>query len=395
MTAVDQAVRIAADAFADAVGEDRSKVRIVDDQWKGLLKAGVVVNIHCTGWPAETKLTLDMLGIYPNDDKEQAAYESAVDLGRLLMLPKSVLKQAQSYRNRFRNALADRCFHTRWGDLVPQHKYLEWKAEAVKIQAQYAAFAQGVYNLWDDYTEIVEVDYRIIGYKNFQTLVDAGRGPAMSQQEWVDAFVQRCMAKRETKDYWLASMKMWWDDPTYVPPATMTIDEAKTEMERDILNGLQEGLFQFVSDVRGEITDKVFNVCVDVLTAMDKEGGELPRNSSKQLKNLIDAVDSLKFWNDESLESKMAKVSAMLDQRACDRNYEDMQDTLRQIGAEARILLGELGRPVNRRSRQVGIPEEEPVVGTILRSQRRTLDVDDAPAVTFSRQQRKLELVTA
>lgn len=409
-TVESQAARIAADAFADSVGEDKARIKVVDPQWRELLSACCRVEPHVTRWRATTSLTLEDLGIAPKDAAERKAITSLLSLGDRYLLPRAVIEDGQRLENKFRNALWKRSLPSHWGNLVPQARYADWKLEASGIAAEYAAWANDVYLNWNAHMAQVEDDYRQLGLQAWNRLVQSGREmPPMN--EWVARFVQRCMAKCETREYWLAKAKMWWD-VSYIPLKSMLAEDeaeaahiaavvqAKTEMEKDILNSaraqFETGLFQFMADVRGEITERIFNVLVDVLTAMDKNGGDLPRNSSKQLKNLLDAVDDLKFWNDDQLDAQMNAIRAIMNQRSIERDYGELQDVMRQIGAEARLLLNELGRPVQRRSRQVGIPEAERELGTVLRTQRRALDVsDDVDTQPIKRQQRTLELAVA
>lgn len=372
-TATPGAARAAADNFALSVGEEPAKVGLVEPQWKDLLHACARVEIHCTAWRAETTLSLEDLAIHTDSDEEARALSAVLLLGRRLLLPKSVVDRRQTLENKFRAALYRRSFDgIYWGRLVPQHRYAEWKAEAEAIRAEYLAFAQWVYDNWEPLVEEVRYDYRVLGLQNYRRLAAAGRQPATLAEEWVPQFVTRCMAKMESKDYWLSHAKMWWD-VGYIPLKSLLAEDdakaaheaaiqiAKTEMERDILKGaakqFEDGLFQFVRDVKGEITDRVFNVMVDVLQGIDKNEGELPRNSSKQLRNLVDAVMNLKFWDDQQLDEQMASIRAMLDTRPDHRDGVEITRSLRLIGAEARLVLARLDREPERRSRHVGIPE--------------------------------------
>lgn len=405
-----QAARAAADAFAESVGEDKHKIRVVDPQWRELLSACCRVEPHVTRWRAETTLTLADLGIEPKDAAERKALDSTLSLGSRYLLPRNVIEDGQRLENRFRNALWKRSLPSHWGNLVPQQQYAAWRDEATNVVKDYLTWAQDVYDCWPELMMRVEEDYRQLGLQAWNRLVQSGRDmPPMN--EWVARFVQRCMAKVETREYWLAKAKMWWD-VSYIPLKSMlaedeaeaahvaAVAQAKTEMERDILNSAKKqfetGLFQFMADVRGEITERIFNVLVDVLTAMERNGRAMPRNSSKQLKNLLEAVEDLKFWDDPKLDEQMAAIRSIMNQRSDDRDYSELQDVMRQIGAEARLLLNELGRPVQRRSRQVGIPETEQGLGTLLRQQRRSLDVsDEVMTQPITRQARKLEAMVA
>lgn len=380
--------RQAADAFADSVGEDRTSVRVLDPKWLDLLKAGARVDIHCTRWRAVTTLTLEDLGIEPASGDERQAWEAVLALGNRYLLPKHVVDGAQSIENRFRGVLWRNSYKTHWGYFVPQQKYVAWRAEATAIKAEYAEFAQHIYDGWTDLTAQVAAEYRAIGHQNYWRLVNAGRQPTdHGQNEWTEAFVKRCMRRLEGREYVRDSFSMTWD-VAYIPLASMlaeddaeaarvaAIAQAKTEMEKDILQDaatlFQNGLQRFVADVQGELHNRVFNVCCDALAAIERNDGELPRNSSKQLKNLVDAVQGLKFWDDAQLDSQMNTIKSMMDVRYDKRDGAAVTQALKRIGAEARLVLGDLNRVPERRSAHIGIPEGDGL-GRFVR-QGRTLD---------------------
>lgn len=418
---MSQAARIAADQFADAVGEARSKIKVIDPSWKAKLGEVCKIELHATGWPAEATLTLEDLGIEPKNEAERKALTSVLSLGVRYLLPKSVIQEGVHWRNAFRNVLWRYAIKTSWGPLVHQSKYAQWKAETESVAASYKSYAESVYDNWDANVAQVRADYTTVAKRNYSTLkimhripmlywrANAGNvlgGREMTSEEYIDSFVSRMMAKMETRDYWLAKARMWWD-VSYLPLKDMldadddvmawAVKQAKSEMEKDILNSAHEqfqtGLFQFVSEVRGEITNRVFNVMADVLEAVNKNDGTIPRNSSKQLKNLIEAVESLKFWDEPTLDAQMNAIRGMLNVPAHLRSKNDVANLLRSVGAEARVVLVELERPIERRTSHLGITDgSEPIEP--MRKARNLTFTDDETPVVLKRQPRKLEVAT-
>jgi hypothetical protein len=413
--------RFAADVFAASVGEQPSALRVASTEWAEYLKECCRITVHVTRWHAETTLKLSDLGIEAKSAAEAKALASVLKLGKRNLLPARVLAQMQSLENKFRNWLAKCSIETEtFGTIVPKQRYTAWRDTANSIAQQYLGYAQWVYEHWDELQAEMRDDYRHLGWSTAQRLTAMGKLTA-EPGAWVEAFVERCMAKSETPEHWLSRAAMYWDPPTFITLPEPTSDEqhaaavaqAKSEMERDILEGakplLDEGLFQFMGQVRGTLTSLVFDSVVDVLETMDREkrynkktgslNARLPRNSSKQLKNLIAAVNDLKFWADESLDAKLAKIQGILDQRSNDRDYDEMETVLRDLGAEARMLLFDLGKPVARRSKQIGIPHPEDgdnITGTIRKGRLEMPIIEDAVIAPPVRgRQIKLELVQA
>jgi len=399
--------RQAADAFADSVGEDRQNVRVIDPKWKDLLGAVALVELHAECAKVETVLTLSDLGITAKDEAESKALTSVLSLGTRYLLPKRVIQEGTYWRNQFRQALYRRSLKSHWGHIVPQQQYQAWKAASEKARAGYYSWANETVASWAALMAEVEADYTAIGWRNYRVLCEQGvLEPKLGEgKPWVAAFVKRMMRQTISAEQFMAEAKMWWD-VGYIPLKSMlatdeaeavhaqALAQAKTEMEKDILSDAKQqfenGLFQFVSDVRGEIAERVYNVMADVLEAIEKNKGELPRNSTKQLRNLIDSVNDLKFWDDDDLDAQMASIRKLCNSKG--RDEAEMRGVLRNIGTEARVLMTELERPIERQSRHLGdMVEDEAIVSN--RSQR-SLSVadDDEPVVQSHRQARRLVL---
>jgi gas vesicle protein len=398
--------RQAADAFADSVGENRENVRVIDPKWKDLLGAVALVELHAECAKVETVLTLSDLGITAKDEAESKALSSVLSLGTRYLLPKRIVREGTYWRNQFRQALYRRSLKSHWGHLVPQQQYQSWKAASEKARAGYYTWANETVAKWDDLMAEVEADYAAIGWRNYRVLcqqgvlVNDGHGTP-----WVAAFVKRMMRQTISAEQFLYEAKMWWD-VGYIPLKSMlatdeaeavhaqALAQAKTEMEKDILNDAKQqfenGLFQFVSDVRGEVAERVYNVTADVLEAIEKNKGELPRNSTKQLRNLIEAVNDLKFWDDETLDAQMDNIRKLCNSKG--RSEQELTSVLRNIGTEARVLMTELERPIGRQSRHLGdMVEDEAIVSNRAQRSLSVLD-DDEPAIQSHRQARRLVL---
>ena len=165
------------------------------------------------------------------------------------------------------------------------------------------------------------------------------------------------------------------------------------ELNEDVLaqarQQKQELVTSFMRDVQGELRERVYGVVLDALSAIRK-GQRWNSRSATQLRNLVETVQSLNFWNDEQIEAQVASIRKLLDTPASERSVEDIQSVLQEIGAEARLALIELDRTPRRSGREVGVPDEAPEIEQTLRQRRATADAGAVEAMDLVRQGRRL-----
>lgn len=354
--AVAQAARAQADAFADEVGLDRQALKLANmEQAQRMLKECVAIAIQVKRWRAATTVTMTDIGVTADDADEARALAGLIGRTPRYLLPKRIIDQGQKIENSYRNLMIDcKTANTVWGPVLSLKKFLVWREKSAEIEAEYKSFVMDVYDHWDELRAETHTEYVHLGWNVYTRLVAAGKLPAMSGSDWVEAFAQRMMTKVITADQWLAKAEIKQMPPVYIrfePPAPQDVYEAelaraRNDMERAVLEGARENyeknVLGFIAQVRGEFTEKVIDVVSDVQAGLLKNGGKLHRNSSKQLRNLVDAVETLKFWDDPKLDASMAKISSMLEERATQRDYKELDSVLRQIGFEARLVLNEL-----------------------------------------------------
>jgi hypothetical protein len=378
--------REAADALADAIGEDRANVRVIRADWASMLKLGAHVELHIGRWRAESALTLEDLGIQPKNDEEAQALRRRIKLGTGYLLPKDILDEAARLEDKARQLLrpdAGYCYQTHWGYFIPETPadpergkddcwlFKEWRAKVDQLSDEYMALGRRVFAQWDDLIKRVASDYAIIGFQNYERLRAAGRNDLGEIEDFIRAFVRRRMAKVPSKQRVLESWK--FDvEIGFVPLAMMMAQDqagaaqvlaeqgAKNELQRLKIETsrreIETGVKQFATDCQATLSNLVYDVVTGALAAIQKNG-EVPGASVKALRNLVDKVSQMKFWDDATLEAQMAEVRMLLAAGSLNDRVPEVRNVMRRIGAEARLTLMELECVPERSARAVGIPD--------------------------------------
>jgi hypothetical protein len=392
------AVQRAVNALADEIDENAATIRVVDPQWVQYLKAGCTVELHIRRWRAETTLTQADLGLRPASAEERQAWDAILQLGRRLLLPKAVVDRAERLDGQARHWLLANSFRTHWGAFLPAQRYRAWKLHMLELQQQYLALGQEIVATWDALQAQVRADYRVLGQRNYERLLEAGADDLPGEEEWVVGFVERALRSVPPRERVGVSFSFDWA-VAYLPLASLLAEDqaraetilveseaarqvatararAATEMERDILAGARQRkealLDTFAADVQAELRARVYDVCCDVLTALQKRTGPVPRGSVKQLKHLVEAVERLQFWDDAELEQQLDMVRQLLDRKPEQRSPALVRQAMERLGAESRLALLTLDRPPERSGRLLGIPDEAPALEVAVRQGRRT-----------------------
>src|SRR6185436_5000485 len=229
-------------------------------------------------------------------------------------------------------------------------------------------------NEWHELAAEVDTDYRALGTRAYRqaSAQEWWPGNSLTEAEWVANFVRKATAKRITAEQWLKEASMTWVK-SYIPlqamieremlkQAGLITPDLSNQMARDIeadaAEQLGSGLYKFMADLRSAIANNVLDVVADCIKAFRKNERVLPRNSSKQLKNLVAKIDEMVFWDDKTLAANMANLESILAQRSDLRDANELEQALVNLGTEARMLHVELDRPAVRSTTDIGIPDE-------------------------------------
>ncbi len=101
------------------------------------------------------------------------------------------------------------------------------------------------------------------------------------------------------------------------------------------------------------------------------------RGKVMALKNLVDEVQTLQFWEDPTLEDRITELDRVLSLEAKNRPPDDFQRALRALGAQARLVLLEIDRPPARSGRDFDIPDDLPSLTRVVRRGGRSLELTD------------------
>jgi hypothetical protein len=398
---VDQAVR----DLADAIGEDPARIRVRDPRWATYLKEGCVVRLHVGRWRAVTTLTQADLGLTPHDEDERRAWDRVLLLGRRLLLPRDIVDRAERLESQARRLLEAHALRTCWGLFVHKDRYRAWSPQNEALRSVYLALGQEIAADWAALQRQVREDYRTLGRQNYRRLRALGIASLPAETAWVETFVERALAGVPTPEYVAGSFTYTWE-AEYLPLASQLAEEearaeavragaalarrelaareeALSAMERDLLatarRRKEQDLDRFVADVQTDLRARIYEVCCDVLASVRRRGGALPGNSVKQLRNLVEAVGRLKFWDDADLDREMATIRGLLAAGPRQRSPAAITNLVERLGAESRIALLELDRAPRRSGRDAGVPDELPALRAVVRRARSTpADLFDA-----------------
>ena len=121
----------------------------------------------------------------------------------------------------------------------------------------------------------------------------------------------------------------------------------------------QELIDTFLTDLVRQLRGLVYDSCVNVLEAMQSNDGKLGPRSVVQLKNLVESIDRLNFFDDAEMTAASAQVKRALAGNAETRSLTQIANTLRDVATVTRSSLVALAADP-RTARQVGIEDIPP-----------------------------------
>ena len=366
-------------------GDTTGKSYVVDPAWRDYLTQCAAVTVHCSRMRAEQLLTLDVLGIVAESDKEAKAIQNIVQLGYQLSLPVRVKTRGQQLENKFRFIHRKHTLNTEAGRIISSKSYPNWLKESEAVRKEYLNWAAWVAAHWDALQAEVEHDLRILGAKSYHALQAAGRQPLGERSDWIDAFVRRAMRKLGTKEQWLNAARMSWN-VGYIPlaaqinqasPVTEPQNALQAAVIADQANQLTSGLFDFQAQCRGSLASMVLEAIEDCLKSYQSTGS-INRPTVRRLKHLISRVDGLCFWAEPTITGPLAVIDSAVEVKPEARDDEKIARQMQTLAQTCASMLKELGQAHNRKGRQV--PEHEDDFSemfAINRAERQALPFED------------------
>jgi hypothetical protein len=392
-------VSAAVEALAAKIGEDPASIELIDSPWEQYLQDAVIGRVSVKRTRFSVALSHAVLGIEPRDEAGRRAWRLLVKLGSRLLMPEDVLKRFDRCESMARDALNNASFPTFLGRLIPFTRYLELKAEMQRLEEWYYELRDDLDANWDTYLSQVATQYRVLGYETYSNILAAGgRLPNGEQlpddrEAWVADFVRRVMLQVPRKDAALASYQFEFKVGFAALPSQVAEDQlrantmraealavqleaqqiadARTQMRRDAMaqmeNSRAQQVNQLMADVQGYLRGMLWNMSLNVLSAVSRNDGKLPPSNYKEMRTVLDTVSSMKFWDDAELDRQMQNVRLILDSRMASTNPETLTKAFEKIGAETRLKLLELDRVPQRSGTELGIPDDEDGLKDLIR----------------------------
>lgn len=396
MTESTSATQTAIDTITAQIGEKSGVVRAASIDWMPFLQEGVIVNIHLRRWRAETKVTLEDLGITPENDEERDAIERTLSPGRRYLLPKEILRQATEIDGRSRNWLFPKnAFKTAWGMFIHAKNYARWRERDEVLRGEYLALGDRVAEEYDALITEVRDDYRSLGRQTYRRMMGTKFQPDEDVESWVEKFVDRSLALVPPAETIRASFEytrtvemiplmaqVAQDRAAAIDAITQATDRrnqaALVAMREDLWEterkAAAEGIGRFVADVQAQIQELVYSCAVDGLEALKSGDGKLGRGATYQLKNMVESVNTMVFWDDPDLERRVQDLKDLVEVPAAKRDGNAVREALTELGEASRLVLARLERTPVRSGRDVGITDNTILLTSRLERKRKTRD---------------------
>ncbi len=413
--------------LAEALGIPPEELKATNPRWLQLLREGVLVRLHIGRWRAKTSLRWRDLGFEPASREEEKALDELVEPGFKRLLPKEVMKRLAAIETKARANLEKHAFRTYWGYFIPVTAWAEWRTKDREIREEYLAVCQGLVDSWDEMVERVLAQYRVTARAAYQRLrrLNPEAVEGVTEEEFADRFVKAVRAHIPDADYFRRSF-YYETELEYVPlPSLLAEEQAEAErieqeariererreaehllemeriraeeiavrtaaderlrmlreMNREVVEQARKRKKQlidrFLRDVTAQLRSLVYEVCVNVLSTMERNDGRLHPRSVVQLQNLVEQLERLNFTGDREVEEIIKEVKYHLNQPAERRSPAEIEKALRDIAIVARATLIGLGEQP-RSARRLGIPDAppEPLVREI---RRRRFEAEEMP----------------
>jgi hypothetical protein len=393
--------------LAPVLGDDITELRVTPVDWEKFLEEGVLVELHFHRWRAEVQLTLEHLGIVVDTKEERDAILRTLNPGSRYLLPRELLKEAQTATDSIRYNLTKHRVQTFWGKYVHVSRYLSWRENHQQKVDEYLAIGQRIFDQWDELIKDTLVRYNSIALQTYNRLVDQNRRRQTplelpDLETFRTRYLEEMMASIPTPEVARDSFRVTWE-LTLIPMQRQVAQDraaaeyawqksretARVEAELEMLADLKrseaeraaEGIKTFVADLQAAIQGEVFGVVTDALDALTEGSGKLSGNSVRGLRTLVEKVATTKFWDDPELDARMAQLDILASAPAKQRDSEQLAALLRQLGAEARLILSQVDRAPARSTRDIGIPDDVDELETFIRAPRQVRDVAIEPPV--------------
>lgn len=363
--------------------------------WRRLIQDGVLVRLHIRRCRFSTRLVLEDIGVRVDDDNVREKLSKWLVLGEKRLLPMEYMKALSRIESSARYALKERSFRTELGAFIPSSAYIGWRDITDNLKTQYEALRDDIIANHRSLTRQVLAQYEEIAADTYQRL--RGTHPELvteTQDQFVTNYCNRINSQipsadriRDTFDFKyllidglsqlettpVESTVQQGSDAHVQEEFAATVDVARSQvqqrewqrsvMEQDLRMHAQErvstALDSFLSSVVSQLRNLTYDVACDVLSTLQRRGGEsLAHQSIRQLNNLLTQVRALNFYGDTEMERMMDQIQGIVEQspEQRQRSITDIRRTLRAIATVTRSTLLDLEEEP-RVAREIAIPD--------------------------------------
>lgn len=361
---------------------DQPDMQFVD--WKTLMGEGVVVKLHIRRVRFRKRLQFEDLGIHFGEKDIAEKMHDIFRLGMKNLLTKAYLDRIEQIEYRSRKLLVSYSMETVWGYFIPVTAYISFRSQIEKLEQDYYQVREDILanypaikkQVLQDYVQAARQAYRILNKVEPEALTERER----LRESWYLAGVRRKMRKMLPTPDDIRTSFAFEVSPTYIDLPMLAGDDEEggasgvrvekraieniTEEEQRELRWRQAGtkerqammrtmnedvvrkaqqqkeerIDQFLTKVIGQVRGLLYDATVNVLAAM-KRKENLPPRSIVQLRNLVENLRLLNFYNDRDAERAMTLIENLIERPREDRDLDLIEQRLRDIATVMRSTL--------------------------------------------------------
>lgn len=313
--------------------------------WRAMLESGAIVTLKVSRYRGVMALSAADLGL---DAEEMKQVNEIVSLGHRLLLPASVLDKFNSIETRARQIVRSHTLLTQFGLFVTPSAWGKLAQSIAPFKDKFDAAVDRLLVELDDHRAAMRVEYTKLAD---QVVVRLQRANQYVPYDFERNFVDRCMeAFPETEalrakfsfNLSLSFVPLSYDAQAASPTYAAASDDLLA-LRRQVLeeqnNTRQTLINEFLSNVQSEVFTLINESMSDVLAAIDNNNGALAGRSSVQLRNLVERLNDLNFWNDPRVDLMREKITELLDRAPSQRDQALTRATLDEIASRSRAAV--------------------------------------------------------
>jgi phage host-nuclease inhibitor protein Gam len=334
-------------------GKEVDARQLQSDWALALMSQGIVVKLGVTRWRAKSSLTAERLGLKFSDKDSADFMRKYVNLGKYLLLPPSIITELDGIEGKARSVLRHHSFDTVWGHFVPFSAFEQWEQENKAIRAEYMDAARALGEKYDAIIQNLRHDYRSLAKDVWARLYPHDTSGAT--ESFIQDFVDKIIAQIPSSTDIVASFR--YDAVYFVIPMPSFVEEnisraRSVQREREIadrqanleqhtrrriaeeyVNRKKELIDGFLEATVTSLRQYVSEFCDSVLQSLGKRSktGMLNAKDVKKIKNMIQKVKLLNFYDDQDIARLLKDLGNEIDKIKGEIDNDTVAQKLRAI----------------------------------------------------------------